>query len=437
MPPTPSVIEWCTFIANAAVAPPSSPSNRVNSHNGRARSNEHDAIGCSASRRVGASPGGGRRSRRRWKSRSNVDSTAQRGGPMRNGGESTRWRKRGMSACCALDACAQATPVRRLVVDGDREDRRSEDRILLDVPHERVLVAHVMRETRFRHRSSQRPGGYSPSRAPGGHRAVERDDGAADERGGGRTQERDGRAHFLGPAEPAHGRAAPRPCAARLPGRLIASCDAREESGVGRGGRHDVDADAVGRRARSRPASRGSRAHPWTRNTPRSRAPPSRRAPSRAARPRRLRCSAITGMPCFMHRNGPFRFTSMTRCHSLVAAVDRPSDRVSTAAEHTSASSRPSRSRIASTIAATSPSLVTSTVIASTVRPAAVRLSATCCARGSSTSATTTRSPSSANRLTIASPKSGRATGDDDDARPRGVRPLTSPQRREAAVARG
>ena len=38
MPPTPSVTAWCTFIASAAPSP-SSPSNKVNSHSGRARSN--------------------------------------------------------------------------------------------------------------------------------------------------------------------------------------------------------------------------------------------------------------------------------------------------------------------------------------------------------------------------------------------------------------
>ena len=104
----------------------------------------------------------------------------------------------------------------------------------------------------------------------------------------------------------------------------------------------------------------------------------------------------------------------MTRCHSLVAAVD---DR-GAGLDRGGADQRvepAERSTVASTIAATSPSLVTSTVIASTARPAAVRLSATCSRRlvdvGDDDAA-----PSRANRLTIASPKPGRATGHDDHA---------------------
>ena len=96
MPPTPSVTAWCTFIASAAPSP-SSPSNKVNSHSGRARSNAADAIGCSASSSARRSPGAVSRTRRRWKSRSNDSSTTHRGGPRRNGGESTRWRRRGMT----------------------------------------------------------------------------------------------------------------------------------------------------------------------------------------------------------------------------------------------------------------------------------------------------------------------------------------------------
>ena len=50
--------------------------------------------------------------RRRWKSRSNVGSTVQRGGPMRNGGDSTRWRKRGIRQRRAVDAARAAGPSR-------------------------------------------------------------------------------------------------------------------------------------------------------------------------------------------------------------------------------------------------------------------------------------------------------------------------------------
>ena len=91
-------------------------------------------------------------------------------------------------------------------------------------------------------------------------------------------------------------------------------------------------------------------------------------------------------MPCFMQRNGPFRFKSKTRATLPSAQSISDEQWISIAAEHTRASSRPCRSPIASSIATTSPSLVTSTVIASaSSRPsAATRLSATCCARGSS-----------------------------------------------------
>ena len=61
MPPTPSVTEWCTFIANAARSPsgPSSPSKSVNSQSGRARSKLDVAIGCSASSSARIVPGPG------------------------------------------------------------------------------------------------------------------------------------------------------------------------------------------------------------------------------------------------------------------------------------------------------------------------------------------------------------------------------------------
>ena len=151
IPPTPSVIEWWTFIASAARSP-SSPSKSVNSHSGRARSNALDAIGWSASSNVGASPGGVRRRWRRWKSRSNVASVAQRGGPMRNGGDRTRWRSRGITRVARSMRARESRPVGRAIEDRDREDRRPEDRVLLDVPHERVFIAHVVRELPRHHR---------------------------------------------------------------------------------------------------------------------------------------------------------------------------------------------------------------------------------------------------------------------------------------------
>ena len=113
--------------------------------------------------------------------------------------------------------------------------------------------------------------------------------------------------------------------------------------------------------------------------------------------------SAIAGMPCFMHRNGPLRFTSMTRCHCS-SPQSMTDERVSTAAEQTSTSSRPSRSRGRVDHRG-------DLALARDVDRHRLDGAAGCrevvgdlLPRGSSTSATTTRSPSSANRLTIASP---------------------------------
>ena len=65
---------------------------------------------------------------------------------MRNGGESTRWRSRGIVMLARAQAPAQPVEVGLAVEDADRDDRRPQDRVLLDVPHQRVGVAHVVRE---------------------------------------------------------------------------------------------------------------------------------------------------------------------------------------------------------------------------------------------------------------------------------------------------
>ena len=146
----------------------------------------------------------------------------------------------------ALDACPQATPVGRLVVDGDGQDRRTKDRVLLDVPHERVLVAHVMRETRFGHRSSQRPGGYSPhvrraAIAPSSGMTAPLMNAAAEEH-------RNATVALTSSARPSRPIGVPASTMRRTPsGSPDSSGNAREESRVGRGRRDHVDADAVGR----------------------------------------------------------------------------------------------------------------------------------------------------------------------------------------------
>ena len=47
-----------------------------------------------------------------------------------------------------VDAIAQPGEIRNAVEDRNRDDRRSQDRILLHVPHERVFVAHMSGEAR-------------------------------------------------------------------------------------------------------------------------------------------------------------------------------------------------------------------------------------------------------------------------------------------------
>ena len=95
MPPTPSVIEWCTLSTSAA-PPPSSPSTTVYSHRGRARSKPAIAALRARSSTHSNEPGSGARTRRRWYERSNCGSADQHGGPTRHIGVTTRWRRRGM-----------------------------------------------------------------------------------------------------------------------------------------------------------------------------------------------------------------------------------------------------------------------------------------------------------------------------------------------------
>jgi hypothetical protein len=89
MPPTPSVMEWCTLMTNAA-RPPSSPSTAVYSHSGRARSKPAIAALRARSSTRSKLPGSGARTRRRWYERSKCGSADQNGGPTRMSGVTTR-----------------------------------------------------------------------------------------------------------------------------------------------------------------------------------------------------------------------------------------------------------------------------------------------------------------------------------------------------------
>ena len=142
MPPTPSVIEWWTLMI-IADPPPTSPSTTVYSHSGRARSKPAIAALRATSSTASKSPGSGARIRRRWYDRSKFGSADQCGGPTRSSGVTTRWRMRGISRVPRSIALHERGPVGAAVEREHGHDGRAERRILLDVPHERVGVAHV------------------------------------------------------------------------------------------------------------------------------------------------------------------------------------------------------------------------------------------------------------------------------------------------------
>ena len=94
--PMPSASTWCSFVTSAA-RPPSSPSTRVVSHNGRAWSKPAIAEIRASSTTVASVAGGGACTRRRWKPRSKSGSSAHTSGVSRVGGSPMRWRIIGMS----------------------------------------------------------------------------------------------------------------------------------------------------------------------------------------------------------------------------------------------------------------------------------------------------------------------------------------------------
>ena len=138
----PSVSEWCSFMTSAARSP-SSRSTSVNSQSGRVRSNA-----VIAALRADRDHGPGRVRRRRVDTAEvpgQVEvrsSTVQRGVASRAGGSRTRWRNGGMSrvACSSFAASTSQSGAR--LEPGDGDHRRSEHRIALHVPGERVAVAH-------------------------------------------------------------------------------------------------------------------------------------------------------------------------------------------------------------------------------------------------------------------------------------------------------
>ena len=97
MPPTPSVMAWCSLMITAERSP-SQPWTRAISQSGRSRSKSCSAI-CSAMRINGRSePSAGTWKRLRWKVRSKLGSTSQRGGIGETGLPMTRWRSFGTAS---------------------------------------------------------------------------------------------------------------------------------------------------------------------------------------------------------------------------------------------------------------------------------------------------------------------------------------------------
>ena len=101
IPPTPSVRLWCTFITRAARSP-SSPSIRVQTQGGRDSSNPVIASPRANSITVSGVRGDGASIRRRWRERSNSQST-HRGVDSPAGDRTGRWRNRGIT----LVACSR------------------------------------------------------------------------------------------------------------------------------------------------------------------------------------------------------------------------------------------------------------------------------------------------------------------------------------------
>ncbi len=94
IPPTPSVMAWCSLMITAERSP-SHPWTRAIDHSGRSRSKSCSAI-CSAIRMSGRSvPSAGTWKRWRWKARSKLGSTSHRGGIGDTGFPMTRWRSLG------------------------------------------------------------------------------------------------------------------------------------------------------------------------------------------------------------------------------------------------------------------------------------------------------------------------------------------------------
>jgi hypothetical protein len=143
-PPSPSVIEWWSFWIMAP-RPPSSPSTRVNCHSGRPRSKgsaDSTAARSSTARssKAPAPPPCGRGSRGRTARRRPTTGSPTRPGladPLTQPGD-------------GLDCEAHAVPeplgVGGAVEERDVGERRPQDGVELERPHQRLLVAHALLE---------------------------------------------------------------------------------------------------------------------------------------------------------------------------------------------------------------------------------------------------------------------------------------------------
>ena len=157
MPPSPSVMAWCSFWTIAA-RPPSRPSTTTNSHSGRVRSNGSCTIAAARSSSWRIEPGAGQGHPAEVVVEVEVGVVP----PLRRGQAAERrdhpLAQAGDAGHRPLQAGPQAVGVGRLVEDGDVGDRGAEVRVLLEVPHQGLDVGHPP------------VGAQGPFGAAGGHR---------------------------------------------------------------------------------------------------------------------------------------------------------------------------------------------------------------------------------------------------------------------------
>ena len=166
MPPTPSVTAWCTFMANgralgAVGVVETFDQGEFPQRPGAVEAGRRHRLQRVEERALGSRRGQAHTAEVEVEVEGRLDRPARRPEAERRGHDvlaKARNETRG-----AFDARAQAVEVGRPVEERDRDDGRPQDGILLDEPHERVLVAHVAREARI---VGHRPNGSPRARLP-------------------------------------------------------------------------------------------------------------------------------------------------------------------------------------------------------------------------------------------------------------------------------